>query len=139
MKKLLIFSALALSCLIVSAQEIPLTGGWRMKKASDVKVDGSQLTMTEPEMAGWLNATVPGTVLTTLINNKVMPDPYFGMNNAAIPDIYNEGRDYYTYWFFTRFSTETLDSTKQVWLNFRGINYSAEIYLNGNRVNEQQA
>ena len=101
--------------------------------------DGSQLTKTEPDMAGWLIATVPGTVLTTLINNKVMPDPYFGMNNAAIPDVYTEGRDYYTYWFFTRFSTETLDSTKQVWLNFRGINYSAEIYLNGNRVNEQQA
>ena len=74
----------------------------------------------EPDMAGWLIATVPGTVLTTLINNKVMPDPYFGMNNATIPDVYTEGRDYYTYWFFTRFSTESIDSTKQVWLNFRG-------------------
>ena len=78
MKKLLIFSALAWSCFIVTAQEIPLTGGWRMKMASDVAADGSQLTLTEPDMAGWLIATVPGTVLTTLINNKVMPDPYFG-------------------------------------------------------------
>lgn len=138
MKKVLIFSALALSCFIVTAQEIPLTGGWRMKKASEVKADGSELTMTEPDMAGWLIATVPGTVLTTLINNKVMPDPYFGMNNATIPDVYTEGRDYYTYWFFTRFSTGSLDSTKQVWLNFRGINYFAEIYLNGRRINEKR-
>ncbi len=135
MKKLLVFSALAWSCLIITAQEIPLTGGWRMKMASEVAADGSQLTLSEPDMAGWLIATVPGTVLTTLINNKVMPDPYFGLNNATIPDVYTEGRDYYTYWFFTRFSTESLDSTKQVWLNFRGINYFAEIWLNGRHVN----
>ena len=60
------------------------------------------------------------------------------MNNEKIPDVYTEGRDYYTYWFFNRFSTERLDSTKQVWLKFRGINYFAEIYLNGRRISDER-
>lgn len=134
MKKVFIFSALCLYCLAAAAQVTPLVSGWRAKKASEVNVDGCHLTMSDPEAAGWLNATVPGTVLTTLVKNGLMPDPYYGMNNEQIPDVYNEGRDYYTYWYFTRFSAEGIDSTKQVWLCFRGINYYAEVYLNGRRI-----
>ncbi|MRR19193.1 glycosyl hydrolase [bacterium] len=137
MKRILVITILSCFPLLLSAQVIPLSSGWRAKKASEVNVDGRQLTMEDPDFSGWLNATVPGTVLTTLVNNGRMPDPWFGMNNEQIPDIWDEGRDYYTYWFFTRFSSESLDSTKQVWLNFRGINYRADIYLNGHLLNEK--
>lgn len=136
MKRIFTASLLLTVTMAVSAQVTPLTAGWRAKKASEVKVDGCYLTMSDPEPSGWMNATVPGTVLTTLVNNGRMQEPWFGMNNEDIPDVYNEGRDYYTYWFFTRFSAETLDSTKQVWINFRGINYRAEIYFNGKRISD---
>jgi hypothetical protein len=136
MKRIVAASLLLIVALTVSAQVTPLTAGWRAKKASEVKVDGCHLTMTDPDLSGWISATVPGTVLTTLVNNGRAPEPWFGMNNEEIPDVYNEGRDYYTYWFFTRFSAETLDSTKQVWINFRGINYRAEIYFNGKRISD---
>jgi len=75
-------------------------------------------------------------VLTTLVNNGRMPDPWYGMNNEQIPDVWSEGRDFYTYWYFTRFSSESLDTNKQVWLCFRGVNYLAEIYLNGKRISD---
>ncbi|MCI0523597.1 MAG: hypothetical protein L0Y37_08090, partial [Bacteroidales bacterium] len=136
MKRILIVSMLLSGFVVLSAQETPLTHGWRAKKASEVTVDGCHLTMTEPDLSGWISATVPGTVLTTLVNNGLMPDPYFGMNNEKIPDIYDAGREYYTYWFFTRFSTEGIDATKQVWLKFRGINYFAGVYLNGRRISD---
>lgn len=134
MKKLLIISVLALFTISVTAQSTELVSGWRAKKASDVTVDGCILTMSDPDPAGWLNATVPGTILTTLVNNGIMSDPYFGTNNEVIPDIYDMGREYYTFWFYTRFSTASVDSSKQVWLEFRGINYFAEVYLNGRRI-----
>ncbi len=137
MKRILTVSLLSCFGLLVSGQVIPLTSGWRAKKASEVSLDGRQLTMEDTDLSGWLNATVPGTVLTTLVNNGLMPDPWYGMNNEQIPDVWDEGRDYYTWWFFTRFSSESLDSTKQVWLNFRGINYRADIYLNGQLINEK--
>ncbi|TFG90310.1 MAG: glycosyl hydrolase, partial [Syntrophobacterales bacterium] len=135
MKRILVISLLSCFSILVSAQVTPLSSGWKAKKASEVDADGRQLTIEDPDLTGWLNAMVPGTVLTTLVNNGRMPDPWYGMNNELIADIWNEGRDYYTYWFFTRFSAESIDSAKQVWLNFRGINYRAEIYLNGERLN----
>ncbi len=78
---------------------------------------------------------VPGTILTTLLHNKLIPDPFFGMNNNLIPDVYNTGRDYYTYWFYNEFEIPDIKDGQEVWLNFRGINYFADIFLNGKRVN----
>ena len=59
------------------------------------------------------------------------------MNNEQIPDIYNTGRDYYTYWFVKNFKEEQPENGNQVWLKFRGINYSCRIYLNGKLVNKE--
>jgi len=131
MKRALVISYILTFTLLASSQETPLTTGWRAIRASEVTIDGGRLTTADPDPAGWMNATVPGTVLTTLVNNGQVPDPWYGMNNEKIPDIWNAGRDYYTYWFFTRFTIPELDSTRQVWLKFRGINYRAEIWLNG--------
>ncbi len=85
-------------------------------------------------MTGWKHL-FPGTVLSTLLHNKKVPDPFFGLNNELIPDIYETGAEYYTFWFLNRFSVPVLKEHQQVWLKFRGINYSANMFLNGKRVN----
>ena len=85
-----------------------------------------------------MKATVPGTVLTTMLNNKMIPDPFYGMNNEKIPDIYNVGSDYYTYWFVKDFSEKITNADEQVWLHFRGINYSCNIFLNGHKLNDKR-
>lgn len=112
-----------------------LHNNWKAKRATDILIDGTELTTTGFKPVGWLDAVVPGTVLTTLLNNNLIPDPFFGMNNNLIPDIYNTGRDYYTYWFYNEFELPEVKEGQEVWLSFRGINYSADIFLNGNRVN----
>jgi mannosylglycoprotein endo-beta-mannosidase len=134
MRKLLFITVLLLSVVPLWAQTTELDKGWKAVRASEIKVDGYTLTKEMPDLSGWLDATVPGTVLTTLLNNNLIPDPYFGLNNEKIPDISTAGRDYYTYWFFNHFSTQGISEEKQVWLNFRGINYAAQIYLNGNLI-----
>jgi mannosylglycoprotein endo-beta-mannosidase len=70
------------------------------------------------------------------VYNKIYPEPYYGLNNKLesnlIPDIYHAGRDFYTYWFRTEFETPTADfKGKRTWLQVDGINYRAEIRLNG--------
>jgi len=112
-----------------------LHDNWKAKRASDVIPDGSILTGTDYKPVGWLDAVVPGTILTTLLHNKLIPDPFFGMNNNLIPDVYDTGRDYYTWWFMNEFETPEISNGQEVWLNFRGLNYFAEIFLNGKRVN----
>lgn len=47
--------------------------------------------------------TLIDSVLATLVKNKVVPDPFYGLENEAIIDIADAGREYYTFWFFTSF------------------------------------
>ena len=121
--------------LFAQPRQIILNNGWKAKKALEVTADGSQITGTEFQPSGWMEAVVPGTILTTLLRNKLIPDPFFGLNNIKIPDVYNTGRDQYTYWFYKDFDLPGLQKGEQVWLCFRGINYFSEIYLNGKIVN----
>jgi mannosylglycoprotein endo-beta-mannosidase len=112
-----------------------LNTGWKCAPIESVKTEGAKISTASFDINNWMPATVPGTVLTTLLNNKKVPDPFFGMNNEQIPDIYKTGRDYYTYWFVKDF-TEKANSTEQVYLNLRGVNYSCDIYLNGKKLNK---
>lgn len=121
----------------LSAQSGPilLNDHWKARRAIDEVADGAQITSPGFRPAGWMEAVVPGTVITTLLHNNMLPDPFFGMNNARIADVYHTGRDYYTYWFYKEFELTKINPGEQVWLHFRGINYFAEIFLNGKRVN----
>ncbi len=93
--------------------------------------------MTSFPLAGWLPAVVPGTVLTTLVRNGAVPDPFYGMNNAKIPDIYDTGNGRYTYWFVNDVHVNPPAPGRQVWLRLRGVNYGCDLYLNGRRLNAQ--
>lgn len=108
---------------------------WYARKANEVKMDGNRLSAVPLDKTGWLPARVPGTVLTTLLENGLYPAPEFGLNNNLIPDIHEVGNDFYTYWFTRQFTIDALPEGRNVWLNFRGINYKAEIFLNGKRIN----
>jgi hypothetical protein len=115
-------------------EKIILDKGWIARRANEVRMDGNRLTSTPWQTEGWMPARVPGTALTTLLENHIFPNPEYSMNNELIPDIYHIGKDYYTFWYVTRFKS-ALPQGKHVWLNFRGINYKADIFLNGKRIN----
>ncbi|MEX8547272.1 MAG: glycoside hydrolase family 2 TIM barrel-domain containing protein [Mucilaginibacter sp.] len=112
-----------------------LNSGWKCAPVAEVKTDGKALSQPNASTQNWMPATVPGTVLTTLLNNQKVPDPFYGMNNERIKDIYQTGRDYYTYWFVKDFEEAAPANGNQVYLNFRGVNYSCEVFLNGKKVN----
>ncbi|KAH7667009.1 Mannosylglycoprotein endo-beta-mannosidase protein [Dioscorea alata] len=114
-----------------------LDSGWLAARSTEIDLTGVQLTTTHPPSgpsSPWMEAAVPGTVLGTLVKNKLVPDPFYGLNNEAILDIADSGREYYTFWFFTTFECK-LSGNQHVNLNFRAINYSAELYLNGHKEN----
>lgn len=77
------------------------------------------------------NATVPGTVLTTLIDRGVYPHPYYGLNNLAIPDSLARR----VWWYEIDFTLP--DSSQQrYYLLFNGINYRSRIFLNDRFIGE---
>ncbi|SDT45308.1 Glycosyl hydrolases family 2, TIM barrel domain [Mucilaginibacter mallensis] len=119
----------------IAQSQYELNTGWKCGKATDIHTDGASISKNNFPINTWQNATVPGTVLTTQLNNKQIPDPFYGMNNERIPDIYKTGRDYYTYWFVKDFKEAQPQGNNQVYLNFRGVNYSCDVFLNGHKLN----
>jgi hypothetical protein len=111
---------------------------WVMKKANELNVADTSISNAGFPTQNWLPAIVPGTVLNSLVYNKLYPEPYYGINNklttGLIPDIAKAGRDFYTYWFRTSFVLPDSFKNKNSWLQVDGINYRAEIWLNGTMV-----
>jgi Glycosyl hydrolase 2 galactose-binding domain-like/Exo-beta-D-glucosaminidase Ig-fold domain/Glycosyl hydrolases family 2/Concanavalin A-like lectin/glucanases superfamily/Glycosyl hydrolases family 2, TIM barrel domain len=103
-----------------------LAGGWRMAAAPTVKASPGDMAKPGFATSDWLVATVPGTVLTTMIDRGVYPDSDFGLNNLVIPESLNKQ----DYWYRNEFKAPKTDG-RRLTLTFEGINYAAEVWLNG--------
>ena len=106
-----------------------------MHKADETKDPAEKISQPGYQTGKWMPAIVPGTVLNSLVHNKMYPEPYYGMNNKLdrniIPDLAKTGREFYTYWFRTEFDVPENYKDIIVWLQVDGINYRAEIWVNG--------
>lgn len=107
-----------------------ISDGWELGTSQQVTESEKSVFTTDFNTDEWYNATVPGTVLTTLVNRGVYPDPYFGLNNMAIPDTLAHMK----WWYRVSFDTPENTAYKKIRLLFNGINYRAEIFLNGKKL-----
>ncbi len=116
----------------INSHEWTLTGGWQLASALDIKSSSLELSRPGAPIGKWMNAIVPGTVLTTLIANGIYPDPDYGLNNLAIPETLNQ----HDYWYRTQFMPPVALRNQRLTLTFNGINYAAKIWLNGKRLGD---
>lgn len=118
-------------------QRYELNTDWKAIPSLKTKDKGEQISTPSYKLSNTVPAVVPGTVLTSMLENKQVPDPFYGMNNERIPDVYHTGPAQYTWWFVKDFKETINDASEQVWLQFRGVNYSCEVYFNGKKLNAQ--
>lgn len=109
-----------------------IANGWQLQDASKISQAGEEIAKAGFQTTGWYNATVPGTILTSLVNNGVYPEPLWGENNR--PDKIPETLCRTPYWYRTTFKVPNDYKNKKIWLNFDGINYSAKVFVNGKEV-----
>ena len=110
-----------------------IKGGWKLIPAPDLKgADGAALSSPGFDTSHWYAATVPGTVLTTLVDRGVYPDPAYDLNNLAIPETLNKQ----DYWYRAEVDAPAALAGRHAELNFEGINYAAEVWLNGQRLGD---
>jgi hypothetical protein len=105
-------------------------GAWRVERSNVVRADGETLSQSGFTDASWLVATVPGTILTSYYNAGVIADPNFGQNQLYISDSYF----YSDFWYRTEFEAPAATPGEVSWLNFDGINWKADIFLNGEKL-----
>jgi beta-galactosidase/beta-glucuronidase len=134
-----------------SEKKILLRENWFLQSTATEREGGQKISSSEFSPKDWFPTHLPTTVLTALVKNGVYPDPYIGMNNMRIPDASDEFNQQYgleefshlpgkinpwrvPYWFWTQFRLPEDFRGKIIWLNLEGINYRAEVWLNGNQV-----
>src|SRR5215831_5330247 len=78
---------------------VEISKGWQLQDTAKVRDKGEKIATITYQPRNWYPATVPGTVLTTLVNNKVYPDPMYGENNR--PEIIPESLSRTSYWYRT--------------------------------------
>jgi len=125
-----------------------LRDGWRLQSACRFNASSAAVATAGFATEGWLKASVPTTVLAAQAAAGVVPDPYYGSNLRQIAGTsYPVGLNFSNlpmaedspyhcgWWYRTEFPVPAKPAAnKRVWLKFGGINYRAEIWLNGHRI-----
>ncbi|WP_445165323.1 glycosyl hydrolase 2 galactose-binding domain-containing protein [Mycolicibacterium sp. Dal123E01] len=112
------------------AQDIELADGWRLTSAQDLPDTGAAISASGYDADAWHPVRrMPATVLQTLQDDGVYPNLYYGKNLLEdVPqDLYKQD-----WWYRTTFTAPGDYPTYM--LDFTGINYRAEVWLNGHRV-----
>ena len=130
-----------------TSSKLRLADGWMLQSSSKVDQSGETLSKAGFQPRGWYPVSVPTTVVSALVKHKVLPDPMFGMNLRQFPGVsYPIGANFsnlpmppdspylVSWWYRKTFTLPADYKGKTVWLNFRGINYRANIWLNGKQI-----
>ncbi len=142
-----LLAALAAVPQLPAATVTPLHDGWRLQSACKLNADGDKISAAGFSTAGWISTSVPSTVLAAQVAAGVFPDPYFGDNLRKIPGTsYPIGENFENlpmpadspyhcgWWYRDEFSVPASASGRHYWLHFGGINYRADIWVNGHKV-----
>ncbi|MFQ6144454.1 discoidin domain-containing protein [Streptomyces seoulensis] len=114
---------------------VPLETGWRLTIDDWADGGGTELSKAGVDTSAWLPATVPGTVLGSLVERGMLPDPVAGLNNLRVPEALSR----HSWWYRREFQLPRalrVGSGRHVWLEFDGVNHKADIWLNGHRVGD---
>jgi len=130
-----------------SAPAFYFQGPWKMQSSCIDQSSAEEISTTGFAANGWHVAEVPGTVVGALVADKTLPDPNYGVNLKSFPGVSLGGAEPFSnrdmpadspfrcsFWFRVEFETPHNYTNKQAWLHFLGINYRANIWLNGKKI-----
>jgi exo-1,4-beta-D-glucosaminidase len=126
---------------------LSLRDGWGLQSSAKLTDGGEVISTTKFLPKNWYTVSVPTTVVAAMVKQKVYPDPGFGMNLRTLPGVtYPIGANFsnipmqpdspfaVSWWYRNQFSVPASYKGKTVWLRFGGINYRANVWLNGKQI-----
>src|ERR1039458_5963764 len=129
------------------ADKLLLRDHWTLQSSTKVEAKGEIVSPAPFTPKGWHIATVPTTVVAALVQDKTLPDPFFAMNLRQFPGVtYPIGGNFsnlamppdspyaVSWWYRKQFAAPASYAGKTVWLDFKGINYRANVWLNGKQI-----
>jgi exo-1,4-beta-D-glucosaminidase len=126
---------------------LPLREGWTLQSSAKAAGTGETISSASFPTNNWIQADVPTTVVAAQVKSGLLSDPFYAMNLRQYPGVsYPVGFNFsnipmppdspyaVSWWYRKEFTLPDTYAGKTVWLNFRGINYRANIFLNGKQI-----
>ncbi|HEX8763879.1 MAG TPA: glycoside hydrolase family 2 protein [Candidatus Acidoferrum sp.] len=123
---------------------------WQIQSSCDAKATGDQISTPGFVVASWHKADIPATVVGALVTDKTYPDPDYATNLDSFPGMSHSNKQLFanmdmpddspfkcSWWYRTEFRSPAdthKNAAENVWLNFLGINYRANIWVNGQKI-----
>jgi exo-1,4-beta-D-glucosaminidase len=124
-----------------------LHSDWRLESSCKLTAKPESISAPGFDASKWHPAIVPGTIVGSLVADKTLPDPNYGKNLNFFPGAFTDNKRQAanldmpadspfrcSHWFRTEFATPAPYANRAVWLHFLGINYRANIWLNGKQL-----
>jgi len=145
-------AVISLSLLVLSAighgetaSRMDLRENWYIQSSCKIRQPGEVLSTLRFSPAQWYKTTIPSTVLAAQVADGELHDIYFGKNLRKLPGMDSgkvsanspmpSGSPYACpWWYRTEFRLPKEFRNRRIWLRFDGINYKANVWLNGKKL-----
>jgi len=120
---------------------------WQIQSSCEAKASGAEISAAGFEAKGWHRTDIPSTVVGALVSDKTYPDPNYGTNLKSFPGMDYSSKSFFAnqdmpkdspfrcaWWFRTEFALPAEAERTTNWLDFLGINYRANVWLNGQKI-----
>jgi exo-1,4-beta-D-glucosaminidase len=120
---------------------------WQLQSSCEAKASGKEISAPGFDTKGWHRSDMPSTVVGALVTDKTYPDPNYGTNLKSFPGMNYSSQTFFAnqdmpkespfrcaWWFRTEFTAPAEVEHKTNWLDFLGINYRANVWLNGQKI-----
>jgi len=135
------------SAFATETDKLFLHNDWQLQSSCEVKATGAEISVAGFHAGAWHKTEVPSTVVGALVTDKTYPDPIYGTNLKSFPGMDYSSKTFFanqdmpkdspfrcSWWFRTEFALPASYDRKTAWLHLLGINYRANVWLNGQKI-----
>jgi len=122
---------------------------WQIQSSCVAKATGEQVSTPGFDASSWHKSDLPATVVGALVTDKTYPDPYFGTSLKTLPGMNYSNKSFFaiqdmpagspflcSWWFRAEFDVPTSLAHENSWIDFLGINYRANVWVNGVKIGD---
>jgi exo-1,4-beta-D-glucosaminidase len=122
---------------------------WQIQSSCVAKATGEQVSTAGFDASSWHKSELPATVVGALVTDKTYPDPYFGTTLKTLPGMNYSNKSFFalqdmpagspflcSWWFRAEFDAPSNLARQNSWLDFLGINYRANVWVNGVKIGD---
>jgi hypothetical protein len=111
-------------------KQLSLNGGdWKLQRSTEVSGNGETISKAGFNTAGWINATVPATVLMSYVNIGAVGNPNYDDDANQISESFFNS----DFWYRRVFNVTNIVPGRHYVLCFDGINWKADVFVNGQK------